>query len=61
MIRNENVQKKAQRCYLHPRENAVGVCSVCNRPVCGKCSKIRERKQVCRNCSDKKPVARDEV
>lgn len=60
MIRNEKSHKRAQMCYMHPRAEATGVCSVCQKPVCPKCSKLRERKPVCRNCSEKKPVVEDE-
>jgi hypothetical protein len=45
------------KCYLHPRDDSVGKCSVCNKPVCSKCGKKYEGKVVCRNCVGKKIVS----
>jgi hypothetical protein len=45
------------KCYLHPRDDAMGKCSVCNKPVCSKCGKKYEGKIVCRNCVGKKTVS----
>ncbi len=39
------------KCYLHPSEAAIGKCSVCNRPVCKKCSTSHSGKLICRNTS----------
>ncbi len=52
------------KCYLHPRDDAMGKCSVCNKPVCSKCGRKYEGKIICRNCVGKKPVShedRDEI
>jgi hypothetical protein len=48
------------KCYLHPSETATGKCSVCNKPVCRKCSNTHQGKIVCRNCVGKKPVSKEE-
>ena len=48
------------KCYLHPSETATGKCTLCNKPVCRKCSSITQGKLTCRNCVGRKPVKNDE-
>ena len=49
------------RCREHPSENAIGKCSICNRPVCRKCSTIAQGKLTCRSCLHKKPSSRSDI
>jgi len=47
---------KKSNCFLHPSEAAIGKCSVCNRPVCKKCSTGHQGKLICRNTSHHKSL-----
>jgi hypothetical protein len=44
------------KCYNHPDRNAVGVCTVCKRGVCGDCEVILEGRHYCKEHAEKRLV-----
>jgi len=38
------------RCFKHPKSEAVGICSSCNKGVCSKCAVEEDGKVYCRDC-----------
>ena len=38
------------RCFTHPRSEAVGICSSCNKGVCARCAVERDGKVHCKAC-----------
>jgi|GEM_PF-6548734 len=38
------------RCFNHPKLEAIGICSICNKGVCSKCAVEEEGKIYCRDC-----------
>jgi hypothetical protein len=38
------------KCYVHPGEDAVGVCSVCGKGVCWNCARILGGRSYCGTC-----------
>lgn len=38
------------KCYTHPTEESVGICSKCGKAICSKCSEMTLGKLVCKEC-----------
>jgi len=38
------------KCYKHPEEDAVGICSKCGRGICTQCAEISNGKLICKDC-----------
>jgi TM2 domain-containing membrane protein YozV len=37
-------------CYVHPEKEAVGICTICGKPICSECAVEMQGKLVCRTC-----------
>lgn len=40
-------------CYNHPKIGAIGICTICGKPICSVCSIEFKGKMVCRSCAEK--------
>lgn len=38
------------RCFNHPKSEAIGICSSCNKGVCQRCAVEKDGKVYCRDC-----------
>ncbi len=45
------------RCFKHPKSEAVGICSSCNKGVCSKCAAEKDGKVYCKDCLSKSKFA----
>jgi hypothetical protein len=45
------------RCFKHPKSEAVGICSSCNKGVCSKCAVEKDGKIYCKDCLSKSKFA----
>jgi hypothetical protein len=45
------------RCFKHPKSEAVGICSSCNKGVCSKCTVEKDGKVYCKDCISKSKFA----
>jgi len=43
-------RKSCMKCYTHPTEESVGICSKCGKAICSKCLEMTFRKLVCKEC-----------
>jgi len=44
------------RCFKHPKSEAVGICSSCNKGVCSKCAVQEDDKVYCRDCLSRSKI-----
>ncbi|MCX6775719.1 MAG: hypothetical protein NT130_02625 [Candidatus Micrarchaeota archaeon] len=44
------------RCFKHPKSEAVGICSSCNKGVCSKCAVEEDGKVYCRDCLSRSKI-----
>lgn len=44
------------RCFKHPKSEAVGMCSSCNKGVCSKCAVQEDGKVYCKDCMSRSKV-----
>jgi len=45
------------RCFNHPKSEAVGICSSCNKGICSRCAVDKDGKMYCRACASKSKFA----
>lgn len=45
------------RCFKHPKSEAVGICSSCNKGVCSRCAVEKDGKVYCRDCISRTRLA----
>jgi hypothetical protein len=45
------------RCFKHPKSEAVGICSSCNKGVCTRCAVEKDGKVYCKDCVSKSKFA----
>lgn len=45
------------RCFKHPKLEAIGICSSCNKGVCSKCAVKKDGKVYCKDCTSKSRIA----
>ena len=44
------------RCFKHPKSEAVGICSSCNKGVCPKCAAQEDGKVYCKDCMSRSKI-----
>ena len=44
------------RCFKHPKSEAVGICSSCNKGVCSKCATQEDGKIYCKDCVSRSKI-----
>lgn len=38
------------KCYKHPEEDAIGICSKCGRGICTQCAETSHGRLICKDC-----------
>lgn len=44
-------------CYIHTERESMGICAICNRPICQECAVEVQGRLICRTCLANRPIS----